>query len=556
MRVSLRGWCSGTLVGLALTLPLSAQPAPQDPAPADDGVDVALPHLARINGPGAVVQRDVDEVEAVAGEHLAFGDRVTTGDAQVQVVWSDGSLVSLDRRTSMAVLSPELLAVTEGRAIVVTPAAATLPLRIDTPAGTVLAHPGTDVRVAIEASAIADVQVAHGRVDIRHPEAARTLAAGQQITLRDGVAPGEARAFNTAAFDSFVEWAREPVVLAERSPSRAYLGDPRLDAYADVFDRYGQWDQDPTYGQVWFPTVGADWRPYSQGYWQPFGGAYGPTWVGLDPWGWPTHHYGAWDVGAGGRWFWRPGRRWSPGRVTWSIGPGYVGWSPRGLRQDSRWAWSRISVPSRATQRGVYPGGTLDPFRAWTVVPSERYGRRGGVSAYAVDARTLLNLDAFVTQRVAPPVRYGYGSGYGASPVLAVPPGTRYPGRASGRGGYGTPTGVDTNSDLRGGIAPTRVAPAGPGAGPTPPPDDPYERARGMMVPRGRTRTPPAEEGGGGAPRRQPPATGETPRQSAPRSGPPPAAAPAEAPPAEAPPARGVGTRQPTGRTAVPRPPA
>src|SRR5690606_15239026 len=156
---------------------------------------------------------------------------------------------------------------------------------------------------------------------------------------------------------SFVAWAQEPVLAARQSPSREYLGDPRLEAYADVFDRYGQWDDDPTYGHVWFPTVGVDWRPYSQGYWQPFGGAYGPTWVALDPWGTPTHHFGNWDVGRGGRWFWRPSRRWSPGRVHWSVGPGYVGWSPRGIRNDSRWAWSRMTTPPRATQRGVYPGG-------------------------------------------------------------------------------------------------------------------------------------------------------------------------------------------------------
>jgi hypothetical protein len=176
--------------------------------------------------------------------------------------------------------------------------------------------------------AIADLQVVHGSAEARHPERTQVVTAGQRLSMRDGLAPGTPVAFNTAAFDSFVEWAREPVVALERSPSRAYLADPRLEAYSDVFDRYGQWQQDATYGQVWFPAVGMDWRPFSQGYWQPFGGAYGATWVGLDPWGWPTHHHGAWDVNSGGRWFWRPGRRWSPGRVTWSVGPGYVGWSP------------------------------------------------------------------------------------------------------------------------------------------------------------------------------------------------------------------------------------
>ena len=65
--------------------------------------------------------------------------------------------------------------------------------------------------------------------------------------------------------------------------------------------------------------------------------------------------------------------------------------------------------------RGVYPGGTLDPSRAWTVIPADHFGQRGRVGAYAVDPRTLDNLSAFVTQRTGPPVRYGTprGGAYG-----------------------------------------------------------------------------------------------------------------------------------------------
>lgn len=564
-------WGAGVLVTIGVALPAAAQvPAPDITATGaaqdDEAVaDVPLPHVSRVNGDGAMVQRDLDEGDVVAGEHLAFGDRVTTGGAQVQIVWSDGSLVGLDRETSVAVLSPALMALTSGRALIVTPGAASEPLRVDTPAGTLIVVPGTDVRVSLE-EAVADVQVASGSVEVRHPDATIAVAAGQQVTLRDGTAPGTVTAFNTAAFDSFIAWAREPVLAARQSPSRAYLGDPRLEAYSDVFDRYGQWDQDPTYGAVWFPTVAGDWRPYSQGYWQPFGGAYGPTWVGLDPWGWPTHHYGNWDIGQGGRWFWRPGHRWSPGRVHWSVGPGYVGWSPRGIRSDSRWGWSRIATPPRATQRGVYPGGTypggtLDPFRAWTIVPTERYGMRGGLSAYAVDGRTLGNLDAFVTQRVAPPFRYGGESwGWGAS---GVGPGTRYPGTGyrggiTGSGRY-RPRADDT-TNLNRPIPPTRIGPAvpGPGVGPTPPPDNPYDRANEVMTPRGRQRTPPPATGaperdGDAAPRRAP-ATRRSPTEAPQRSTPPPPAASAASPEAEAPRARGVETRRPTSRHAVPRP--
>lgn len=546
----LRWVTSSAVVGVCTLVPLWAQ-APSDPGA--DAIDVPLPHLARVSGVDAIVQRDTGPADAVVGEHLAFGDRLATGDAQVQILWSDGSFVSLDRGAVLSVQGPDLLALAAGRAIVVTPRNAEGALRVDTPAGVVLAAPATEVRISVESALVADVRVVRGSVDVRQGEQTVAVGAGFRLVVRDGLTPGAAQAFNTAAYDSFVEWAREPVLAAEGSPSREYLGDPRLEAYSDVFDRHGEWQQDAGDGQIWFPAVGADWRPFSQGYWQPFGGAYGPTWVALDPWGWPTHHYGAWDVNGRGRWFWRPGRRWSPGRVTWSVGPGYVGWSPLGSRRDTPWAWSRLTSPPRATQRGVYPGGTLDPFRAWTVIPTEHYGQRGGLSAYAVDASTLSNLSAFVTQRVAPPVRYGGG---------------QYPGRATSRAAYGTRTGDDTTTTLRRGVPPTRVerpAPGpygGPGAAP---PDDPYERARGVMAPRGRTRTPPAAAQ---------PRTGTPQRQ---RQPPPPTTAPAEAapppPPASPPPAasdtprgdtpapRGAAPRRAPDeggapRRAVPRPPA
>ena len=237
----------------------------------------------------------------------------------------------------------------------------------------------------------------------------------------------------------------------------------------------------------------ADWRPYTDGYWH----AYGPErqwlWVGRDPFGWPTHHYGRWGVNNGGRWYWMPGRQWAPAWVGWSVGPGYVGWSPLGNHDRPVRPWDTLSQP-----RGVYPGGTLDPSRAWTVVPSDHFGQRGHMNAYAVDPRTLNNLSAFVSQRVGPPSRYGYpGGGY------AGPGGTT----AYGQGGYygGARPRSGGNTAVRGGIGPTRVGPPAPGyGGPTPPPEDPYERAQRAVAPRSRQR--PAHESGTAAPSARTPA--------------------------------------------------
>jgi len=76
--------------------------------------------------------------------------------------------------------------------------------------------------------------------------------------------------------------------------------------YADL-SNYGQFVQDPTYGQVWYPTqVPADWAPYRYGQWsyvQPWGW----TWVDDQPWGFTPFHYGRW-ANVGGRWGWVAGQ--------------------------------------------------------------------------------------------------------------------------------------------------------------------------------------------------------------------------------------------------------
>jgi hypothetical protein len=270
--------------------------------------------------------------------------------------------------------------------------------------------------------------------------------------------------------------------------------------------------------------------------------------VAQDPWGWPTHHFGHWGMQPGGRWFWRPGRQWSPGRVSWSVGPGFIGWSPLGLHGDA-WGWQSLVTP----RRGVYPGGTLDPFRAWTIIPRDRFGARGGIWPYAIDARGLGNLNAFVTQRVAPPFHHWQGPGVGGYGFGGPGYGAPFGVGGYGLGGfgwtappiYGPRVGDDTTRSLRRGVGPTFVDPPLPGPalgapGAAPPRDDPYERARQQMVPRGRSRGQ---------------ADDQQPRTAPPRRQPPPpesAAPPASAPP----PSPGLAVSRTAPRSAAPGRPA
>ncbi|BCS34166.1 hypothetical protein TBR22_A33950 [Luteitalea sp. TBR-22] len=554
-----------TALALLLACPLvGLAQSPADPAAPPESIAAISdppPHLIRIEGAGVQVLRDGQPATAVAGEPVLFGDRLESGPAYAQVLWGDGSRIAVDRGARLEALAPDLLALTAGRALVTRPASAAAGLRVDTPAASLVLTAGGEYRIELEDTQTR-VGVVRGRVEVQTGMGDQVVEPGQQLTLRDGLAPGAPVRYNAAGYDSFVQWAMQPAAAPPTGAPLDTFADPRFEAYSDVFNQYGSWATDPRAGAVWYPNVGVAWRPYADGYWQAYGPQDAWLWVARDPWGWPTHHFGRWDADPRGRWFWVPGRQWAPAWVSWSVGPGYVGWTPLGAQDRPVRPWGDF-----APRAGVYPGGTLDPARAWTVIPAERFGQRDRLGAYAVDPRMIENISAFVTQRVGPPVRAagprgGVYGGVGPGGYMNGPSPYGYPGGTAvyGPGGYyggvRPRTGDDTTRELRGGIGPTRVGPASPGyGGPTPPPEDPYERAQRAVAPRGRPRTetppaaPPAAETPSSPRQRTPPAPPPaTPSADAPAAAPPPAAPPADS----APPPRASGATN--GRRAVPRP--
>ena len=119
---------------------------------------------------------------------------------------------------------------------------------------------------------------------------------------------------------------------AESDPSALTTFKPTLDAY-------GTWEDDGTYGTVWYPSrtvVGNDFAPYvSAGHWV-YEDEY--VWVSDYEWGWAPFHYGRWVYVAGHGWAWIPGRRYAGAWVTWRTGYdgyGYVGWAP----MPPTWYW-------------------------------------------------------------------------------------------------------------------------------------------------------------------------------------------------------------------------
>jgi hypothetical protein len=99
--------------------------------------------------------------------------------------------------------------------------------------------------------------------------------------------------------------------------------------FYDDLSPYGQWVNDPEYGNVWVPDAGNDFRPYyTNGYWAMTD--YGNTWVSNYDWGWAPFHYGRWTYNPFYGWVWIPGNTWGPAWVSWRWGGGQCGWAPMG----------------------------------------------------------------------------------------------------------------------------------------------------------------------------------------------------------------------------------
>lgn len=126
---------------------------------------------------------------------------------------------------------------------------------------------------------------------------------------------------------SFDDWAvlREE---HERTQQTTRYISPQVTGYQDL-DEYGEWDQAPNYGAVWYPSaVPVEWAPYRYGHWT-FIQPWGWTWVDDAPWGFTPFHYGRWAQ-IDGRWAWCPGRMvverpvYAPALVAFV---GHSGWS-------------------------------------------------------------------------------------------------------------------------------------------------------------------------------------------------------------------------------------
>jgi hypothetical protein len=198
-----------------------------------------------------------------------------------------------------------------------------------------------------------------------HARQQAIVTGGDQITYDVEPAPGP---------DAWDQWSSSRDRREDQSQSARYVS-REVPGYEDL-DQYGQWSNQPGYGQVWRPNrVEAGWAPYHDGHWA-WVAPWGWTWVDDAPWGYAPYHYGRW-ASFDGNWGWVPG----PFGVTPVYAPALVGWVGGGGGGAS---FSLGFSFGNAAAVGWFPLGPRDPY-----IPS--YNTSQGYFTRVNNTNTVIN---------------------------------------------------------------------------------------------------------------------------------------------------------------------
>jgi hypothetical protein len=372
------------------------EPLPEEPG--SDWSDQIPAHVSVVDGT-VELERDGQRQAAEENEPLLAGDRLRTDRGRAEVLFSDGSALSLDNDTDVDLLSDSLLRVQAGRIrLAIARGSGELAYRVDAAGTTTWLRSAGEYRILVDTRSAEPevyVTVLRGAAELESGSGRTLIRTGLEARANARMQPSLPYAANVASWDGFDRWVDDQQRYRTGARSTQYLPS-ELRHYGGAFDHDGGWEYEQGYGYVWFPRVAVGWRPYYHGGWS-YVGAFGWTWVGGGRWTWPTHHYGRWGL-RGARWFWIPGRRWAPAWVSWASAPGYYGWCPLGF--DNR---PVISI----TNIHVYGG---DRRYGWTVLPSHRFGPRVAVSRWAVSPGDLDISRGRFTQHASSPVRPSFAT--------------------------------------------------------------------------------------------------------------------------------------------------
>jgi hypothetical protein len=287
-----------------------------------------------------------------------------------------------------------------------------------------------EYRLSVDNAGNTSVAVRNGQAQVvSSDEQSMNLLTGQR-----GLYSGSGYALAQAGPpDDFDRWCqRRQARWAESQAVTQYVSSDVV-GYEDLND-YGQWQQEPDDGYVWFPTqVAADWVPYGAGHWA-WVAPWGWSWVDDAPWGFAPFHYGRWTY-MGQRWGWVPAppRRhavYAPALVAWIGGPtagaalslgggAAVGWLPLAPGEVYVPAY-RVS-PRYLQNVNISNSSSLNPAYVTNVSRNpalqDRYANRAAPRALTVVPQINFTAGQPVARHViAPPPQF-----QSATPMARVP---------------------------------------------------------------------------------------------------------------------------------------
>ena len=228
----------------------------------------------------------------------------------------------------------------------------------------ILKHNGSDFQVTVNNKTIAlanpgifrltstnddplELAVWKGDLSVHDGESGENVAVRKNETFVLDPADPTRYALNQGAEgDELDQWSKDRDSSLNAYAANHSMQSPYQYGASDL-NYYGQYSNDPEYGNVWQPNgVGMDWDPYSNGYYANTG--FGPTWVSAYPWGWMPFRYGRWVFISGRGWCWAPG-----GWNQWNRGPRFAK-APPGFHPPAPPANSKIA--GRTPGQPIHPG--------------------------------------------------------------------------------------------------------------------------------------------------------------------------------------------------------
>jgi hypothetical protein len=243
---------------------------------------------------GAISYQEANErpSSALPERPLEAGDRLATErDGRAELTLGSAT-VRLDRDTDLRIVDLDASSVhfelADGAAIFrVDELFEDESFAVTTPNTTIRFQAPGEYRVDVPEDGTTTLTVRAGDAEVETAEGPVRIADGQRARIEGSEALTSLIAPQWT--DDFDNWVLDrEVQLAENAPP------PYESEYAPdgTLDDYGDWQDDPQYGQVWMPSYAyGGYDPFATGYWSYTG--YGYSWVNPMPWG-PYTYYGHW----------------------------------------------------------------------------------------------------------------------------------------------------------------------------------------------------------------------------------------------------------------------